>query len=461
MAAPAFASVPGAPPSYDGRVASRTEQQIRARISLPSVEVRDSSNFLRTEDAAIHGWYRFVLSFPPHLVREYLDRMGVAGGVVLDPFCGTGTTVVEAKKMGLRSVGVEASPMAHFAASVKTSWDVDRIGLVRAAKRVASRATSKLIEDGLTDECRRGNARRASRMLDAESTELLIADSISPVPLHKVLVLVDEIRKVSKSEHRDLMILALASLLPTEFGNLRFGPEVGLGEIKDDARVVGPWLDLLEVFANDLGTVDDYKPSTVYRGDARGLPRELRAGSVGAVFTSPPYPNEKDYTRTTRLESVVLGFYKNKQDLRSFKQSLLRSNTRNIYVGDDDGSAVSQFPSVMRLASEVEDRRLALGKTSGFERNYHKVVLHYFGGMARHLESLRPKLRDGARLGYVVGDQASFFRVLIHTGELLAEVAERLGYEVESLDLFRTRLATATRAQLREEVLVLRWPGKS
>ena len=115
----------------------------------------------------------------------------------------------------------------------------------------------------------------------------------------------------------------------------------------------------------------------------------------------------------------------------------------------------------MNLAAEIEARRLDLGKTSGFEKNYHKVVLHYFGGMARHLEALRPKLRDGARLGYVVGDQASFFRVLIRTGELLAEVAEPLGYEVESLDLFRTRLATATRAQLREEVLVLRWRGQA
>jgi hypothetical protein len=58
-----------------------------------------------------------------------------------------------------------------------------------------------------------------------------------------------------------------------------------------------------------------------------------------------------------------------------------------------------------------------------------------------------------------VGDQASYFQIMIRTGQLLGQVAERLGYIVEGLDLFRTRLATATREQLREEVLVLRWPG--
>ena len=83
----------------------------------------------------------------------------------------------------------------------------------------------------------------------------------------------------------------------------------------------------------------------------------------------------------------------------------------------------------------------------------------YFGGMAQHLACLRRLLRPGALLGYVVGDQASYLRVMIRTGQLLAEIAESLGYKVEGIDLFRTRMATATREQLREEVLILRWPG--
>jgi hypothetical protein len=48
---------------------------------------------------------------------------------------------------------------------------------------------------------------------------------------------------------------------------------------------------------------------------------------------------------------------------------------------------------------------------------------------------------------------------MIRTSAILAEIAESLGYEVVRTDLFRTRIATATKAQMREEVLVLRWPG--
>lgn len=87
-------------------------------------------------------------------------------------------------------------------------------------------------------------------------------------------------------------------------------------------------------------------------------------------------------------------------------------------------------------------------------------MLLYFGGMAKHLESLKPFLKPGAQLAYVVGDQASYFRILIKTGEILAEIAANLGYRVSGIDLFRTRFSTATKDYLREEVLLLEWPGR-
>lgn len=75
---------------------------------------------MRSCDSAVHAWYRFVLSYPPHLVQDYIKKFGINySHRVLDPFCGTGTTVVECKKLGIESVGIEANPMAWFAASVK------------------------------------------------------------------------------------------------------------------------------------------------------------------------------------------------------------------------------------------------------------------------------------------------------------------------------------------------------
>jgi hypothetical protein len=156
---------------------------------------------------------------------------------------------------------------------------------------------------------------------------------------------------------------------------------------------------------------------------------------------------------------VLLGFYTNTAQLRDLKRRLVRSNTRGVYKADDDDRWIADHPEIQRIADRIEARRIDLGKTSGFERLYGRVTKLYFGGMARHLAELRPVLRPGARLAYVVGDQASYLRVMIRTGQLLSEIAQGLGYELVRIDLFRTRFATATQSDLREEVVVLRWPG--
>jgi DNA modification methylase len=423
-------------------------------------------NQLQEADRGIHDWYRFVLSFPPHLVRQYLDDFNAKPGqMVMDPFCGTGTTPVETRKLGFVSGGIEANPMACFACQVKTQWDIAPDDFVQHSAHIASQANGLLSSQGLDYGdlplfARLNATTDGLRQLSPEKMKLLLSGSISPRPLHRALELLDLVRAqpMPWTPHQEL---ALATTLVADASNLKFGPEVGISRRqKEDADVVGKWLQRVQHMAADLRTLVNrpYPPVFIYNGDARD-PLPFDANSVHFVITSPPYPNEKDYTRTTRLESVVLGFINSRQELQAVKKKLVRSNTRNVYVTDQDDRCVQQFASVQQLASQIEAKRLELGKTSGFERLYHRVVSLYFGGMYRHLDALKRVLSPGALCAYVVGDQESYFRVTIQTGQLLAEIAEYCGYKVERIDLWRTRPATTSGTQIREEVVIFRWPG--
>jgi len=428
------------------------------------------NNKLRAEDLAAHNWYRFVLSFPPHLVRNYLKRFNLnSHHCVLDPFCGTGTTLVECKKLGIASIGVEANPMACFASRVKVNWNVDSDSLMRHARKIADLTLQRFEADGVDDEeplplfhARRRVPATTLRTLSQPVQSLLLKDSISSLPLHKTLVLLENLKEHEDERYSEHERLALAKAIVFQISNLHFGPEVGIGPPKPDAPVVAAWLNGIREMVDDLRVLraKAHNRSIVHRVDSRCLSAALESRSIDAVITSPPYPNEKDYTRTTRLESVLLGFIRSKEDLRLVKQELVRSNTRSVYRDDQDDLLVAGHQEIQRIADAIEKRRIELGKTSGFERQYARVTKLYFGGMARHLSELRTLLRPGAQLAYVVGDQASYLRVMIRTGQLLADIGRSLGYEVIGIDLFRTRLATATKEQLREEVVLLRWPGK-
>lgn len=409
-----------------------------------------NENKVKDIDSPVHDWYRFVLSFPPHLVREYIQKFGICkNDIVLDPFCGTGTTNVECKKHGITSVGIEANPITYFASSTKCNWATDVTQMFQEAERIAYQATD------LIENC------KELRCLTAEQNKLILKNSICEMPLSQVLILRDAIL-AAHSQYENYFLLALAKNIVYSYSNLKFGPEVGISRKKVyDVDVVSIWLQQVSVMQNDLWYISGLRdvPSFIINGDARSISGMPFKRKVNFVITSPPYPNEKDYSRTTRLESVLLGFINSKDQLRAVKKQFIRSNTKNVYKGDTDSQYVANISSISELSKSIEEKRIELNKTSGFERLYSNVVKLYFGGMARHFQSLKPILAKNARLAYVVGDQASYFKIPIRTAELLAEVAENIGYEVEGIEHFRKRYATGTDTWLNEDVLMLKYLG--
>jgi DNA modification methylase len=410
--------------------------------------IREIGNTLRNQtldsDRAFHSWYQFVLGYPPHLVRYYIYKFGISDyHAVLDPFCGTGTTNVECKKLNIASIGLEANPMAFLASKVKTEWEVSIVDAQESFRDVIATAVSSFEREGYYENTslfivpKKNKPLNSLPELSEDELKILPKDFISPQPLKKVLILRESILRVEDERVRNLFLLALANMTVNHASNIAFGPEIYTGKKKKTVEVLDYFYQLVDKIICDLEAKSmEYGSTRIIRGDARRV-RECLSnedGQIDFVITSPPYPNEKDYTRTTRLESIILGLLTNKKELRALKEQLLRSNSRNIFVADNDAEYIRDFASINRLADSIESKRLALKKTSGFEKMYQKIVRHYFGGMYKHFESLKPLLKPNARLAYVVGDQMSFFRTHIRTAKLLAEIVERLGYHVEEIE---------------------------
>lgn len=68
-----------------------------------------------------HGFYRYPARFGEAFVREAVNKFTAPGDLVIDPFCGGGTTIVEALSRGRRALGSDVSPLALFVTRIKTT----------------------------------------------------------------------------------------------------------------------------------------------------------------------------------------------------------------------------------------------------------------------------------------------------------------------------------------------------
>ena len=183
------------------------------QAQAPQLDIANGErNKLAHHDRPFHDWYRFVLSYPAHLVRQYLEEFNLdKDDIVLDPFCGTGTTIVESQLSNVKSLGIEANRFAHFASSVKVDWDVDSEAMLDAANRINDRATSALNKFGISDEPEQHILVPSNlRGFLPEQEKIILHGSMSPIPLHKAMVLLDEINRYKKMTFFDHLRLAFA-----------------------------------------------------------------------------------------------------------------------------------------------------------------------------------------------------------------------------------------------------------
>lgn len=167
------------------------------------------SNKVRKEDGAFHNWYRFVLSFPPHLVKYYLDKFNLdRDSLILDPFSGTGTTLVESKINNYYSVGIEANPITRFASETKLDWHIDVGELIDGALDISREVDKQLKKKGIDDYNLESIATAELKSLPEESSKILLKNSISPIPLHKSILLIEKIRQCKNKKIKNHLLLA-------------------------------------------------------------------------------------------------------------------------------------------------------------------------------------------------------------------------------------------------------------
>jgi len=270
--------------------------------------------------AHVHGFHSYPARLHPTTARRLLEGFSPAGGRVLDPFCGSGTVLVEARQLARHAFGVDANPLAVELCTLKCRGGSAEFleQLLSAAASVTAHADARrLAKSGPTQ--RYGAADRevydAHVLLELDG----LRDGISKVKSHELrrallLVLSAALTKVSKRQG-DTAPRATATPKRLAGGfTIRFFET----KAKDLAKRVAEFTALLPPAAPEA------KCAT---GDARDLSL-ITPASLDLIVSSPPYPGVYDYFDHHELRLRWLGL-----DNRQFEASEIGARRRMSGIG--------------------------------------------------------------------------------------------------------------------------------
>jgi DNA modification methylase len=413
-----------------------------------------------------HNWYNFILGYSPEFPRFILARESVTpADLVVDPFMGSGTTLACCKLLGIPSKGIDANDFMVDAARTKLCWDTDvkRLrGLCSEILRAVENEYGKYKWDRRA-KISGGDLEKLNYLAYGRKHRpaMLLPKYLSDKPFVRASIINEVIQGMLAADPlKHYFDLALASII-VPISNVSYGPGFGVGIPKEDVDVLGLFSNKLRKIVQDLEGVCDQRrkvSADVVLGDARRLSEYLEFDSVALMITSPPYPADHEYTKNTRLELIFRGHARNLEEFRAIKKRMLRASTTNLYKGDNSALSIADIQSIRAITDLIQKRLRYDGATSGFEKQYTRLVWEYFGGMHQVLTEAMKVLKPGGRIALLVSDSHAFKMVHIQTARILQEIAEKIGFVNPEVILWQFKASTSHKYSLRENVLILSKP---
>ena len=393
----------------------------------------------------VHRWYDYVQGFDPGLAaRKVREHCRGEGRVVLDPFCGSGTTLVAAQFLGLAAVGVDANPLMCLVSGAKTAWDVP----VPAFRRRAAEVLRALAESD--PEAPSGAAPELSVPMKSVNKWFLPSVLREVAAVRRILA---GLRRIDPRV-RDLLRLAYAKAM-FESSQVSMCPGITFVKrprpplrttLRRKLSQIATDLELLESLGLHQGPT-----ARVHEGDARDLAAIAQSAAIDLIFTSPPYPTDIEYTRQTRAELFFLGFIETMDDVRAIKKRMVRGSPKNIYKADNNARLVAGYPQIQEVSAAIHE----LLKDKNWGWDYARMVREYFGDMLATLREMHRVLAPGGWALLVVGDQTCK-GVLIPVTEILQRIGGDIGFGDSYVEQVRERRSTTHATSLPESLLALR-----
>lgn len=356
---------------------------------------------VRSVERFTHGYHRYPAKFLPNLVEKLILEYTKPNDVIADMFAGCGTTLVEAKLHGRKSIGVDINPVAELITKVKINpikpW-------------ILQSWFDKLVTQiGLFDENDYASISKHAR----------IDYWFVPENKGKIAFLYKTLLKIRNDNVKNFFLVSLSHILKNCSRWLQSSTKP---QIDPNKRVIDPFQAFIFHSKKMIKKNKEFYEYLMEKGsletrceikleDARKT--HIRRNSIGAIITSPPYVTSYEYADIHQLTAY---WYEYITDITSFRRNFIGT----FFSLNQDIKCAS-----VRAQKTVEDILKKDERTA-------KEVANYFNDMHCIVREMQRILRDDGCTCVVIGN--TIYRdIKIKSTEVFVELLEQAGFKIEDI----------------------------
>ena len=361
-----------------------------------------------------YGWLRLTPAYSVHLVEDILANALSTKAVVLDPFCGTGTTALVCAERGIISDTIDINPFLLWLTEIKTqAYNTKDLTDFRAASaKIAELITNQAINEVWTP-----SIYQIEKWWDRDVLQVL----------GYIMRIIQSSVDIYSSRTLDLLKVAFCRVMIAH-SNVSFNHQSMSFKKQHNHSIFSSAVDDIEITWK--AAVDDIyraaqtdillSPGT-HLGDARELSTLLPHNYYTCVITSPPYPNRMSYIRELRPYMYWLGYLNDGREAGELDWKAIGGTwgvaTSNVSKWSPPVERSVPHTNFVRIIESISE------KSDILSRYVHK----YFYDMISHVNELFVVVRSGGSVNYIVGN-SKFYDVLLPVEEIFAALFKTAGF---------------------------------